>query len=286
MISFTLPTYNQIFGLKKEKIFGYCPNAATTDFAVLLGIDTCRDEQDGFDFRGINLKYRTGPYWTKSYDEDNLVIIVTSIGLWGKTSSFYKNIGIRPMFSYDSIEENLTEINDNNIKKIELGYYPQQAPGKTIQTTLENVHKNGQLIETGNTYTTAKEQSLSFVAKIHKEYEYNGKRYVRVTANSSFVQGYFQLSNREYYKNGDPIWIEVEPVTWLVDKRANLAISERVIIAGVEFDHRTKYSSEYFDYSDYIDIKKFMNRYLVKDLFQNNQIVQNMSKNKSRIKML
>lgn len=286
MISFTFPTYNQIFGLKKEKIFGCCPNAATTDFAVLLGINTCRDEHDGFNFRGISLNYRTGPYWTKSDDEDNSVIIVTSIGLWNKTSPFDKNIGIRPMFTYDSIEDNLTEIDDNNIQKVEVGYYPQQAPEKTIQTILENAYRNGQLIETGNTYTTAKERCLSFTAEIHKEYEYNKQRYVRVIANSSFIQGYFQLSNREYYKNGDPVWIEVEPVTWLVDKRANLAISERVIIAGVEFDHRTKYSSEYFDYSDYIDIKKFMNRYLAKDLFQNNQIVQNMSKNKSRIKIL
>ena len=44
------------------------------------------------------------------------------------------------------------------------------------------------------------------VVSMAQEYEYNGKRYVRVEANSCYNGNNFTLSNGEEYKDGDNVW--------------------------------------------------------------------------------
>ena len=75
-----------------------------------------------------------------------------------------------------------------------------------------------------------------FLAKQHEEYEYNGKRYVRVEANSDCGGNDFTLSNGEDYKDGDNVWIEVQPVKWIVDEKSRMMITEKLIFAGVQFN--------------------------------------------------
>ena len=63
--------------------------------------------------------------------------------------------------------------------------------------------------KTRNSYTTDSRKynayNEKFAPKQHEEYEYNGKRYVRVEANSHFCSRAFILSNGENYRNGDNV---------------------------------------------------------------------------------
>ena len=138
-----------------------------------------------------------------------------------------------------------------------------------MQERLEQAYRRGNISKTRNTYTTDSEKydaySRPFKAKTHEEYEFNGKRYVRVEANSDFGGRPFTLSNGEQYRDGDNIWVEVLPVKWLVDERTRTMITEKLIFSGVQFNKERNYKTRNFDRTD---IKTFMDRYLARDLVQ------------------
>ena len=59
--------------------------------------------------------------------------------------------------------------------------------------------------------------------------------------------------------------MEVQPVKWLVDKEAHLAVAEKVIFSGVPFSIEKEYRPEDFDKTY---IKVFMDMFLSKEMFQ------------------
>ena len=75
----------------------------------------------------------------------------------------------------------------------------------------------------------------------------------------------YSLSNGESYKNGDIVWVEVQPVKWLVDEKSHIMITEKIIFAGVQFNKDNNYYTEDFDKTN---IKAFMDRYLSKEITQ------------------
>ena len=85
---------------------------------------------------------------------------------------------------------------------------------------------------------------------------------MRVKANSCYDGREFTLSNGERYKNGDYVWVEVEPIKWLIDLKSDIALSERLLFAGVQYDHKEDFSTTY--------IKEFMDIYFSKDILVNN----------------
>ena len=129
--------------------------------------------------------------------------------------------------------------------------------------------------KTRNSYTTDSRRynayNEKFAPKQHEEYEYNGKRYVRVKANSDFGSNTFTLSNGENYRDGDYVWVEVSPVKWLVDERAKVMITDKLIFSGIQFNHTRNYHTRDFDRTD---IKIFMDRYLSRDLVQSRGIAE------------
>ena len=162
----------------------------------------------------------------------------------------------------------------DGILEVEYGYYPQKAVSKDMQLKLEQALKSGRLSRTGKGYTTDSKRydyDGKFEPKRHEEYQYNGKRYVRVEANSDFGGNEFQLSNGEKYRDGDNVWIEVSPVKWLVDEKAKIMLTEKVIFAGVQFNHKKDYHVIDFDKTD---IKIFMDRYLSKELEQSRETIK------------
>ena len=84
----------------------------------------------------------------------------------------------------------------------------------------------------------------TFLEQRHEEYEYNGKRYVRVQANSYYDGNDFTLSNGGNYRDGDSVWVEVAPVKWLVDEKARTMITEKLIFSGVQFNRERNYRFE------------------------------------------
>ncbi len=138
-----------------------------------------------------------------------------------------------------------------------------------MQERLERAYRSGSISKTRNSYTTDSRKydayGERFLAKQHEEYEYNGKRYIRVEANSDFGGNRFTLSNGEQYRDGDNVWVEVSPVKWLIDEREKVMLTDKLIFSGVQFNHTRDYHTKDFDKTD---IKTFMDRYLSRDLEQ------------------
>ena len=271
MSDFTFLTEEQCFGNDKLDILKKRgTKAAITDFSILLGAYVSDYHIDN----DSSLEGRTGYYWTKSDDGDNDARVVNDDGHGIFNSVNNRNGGARPALPFSSISSIPTNGESgkrarDGVLEVEYGYYPQKAVSRDMQDRLERAYKSGTISKTRNSYTTDSRKHNTydekFLAKQHEEYEYNGKRYVRVEANSDFEGDEFQLSNGESYRDGDNVWVEVQPVKWLVDERAKVMITDKLIFSGVQFNYTRNYHTRDFDKTD---IKTFMDRYLSRDLEQ------------------
>ena len=271
MSDFTFLTEEQCFGNDKLDILKKRgTKAAITDFSILLGAYVSDYHIDN----DSSLKGRTGWYWTKSDDGDNDARVVNDAGGRSHYNVDRRHGGARPALPFSSISSIPTNGESgkraiDGILEVEYGYYPQKAVAKDMQERLERAYKNRTISRTKNSYTTDSvaydNYDTSFQPQAHQEYEYNGKRYVRVNANSYYDGNYFTLSNGEKYKDGDSVWLEVSPVKWIVDEKSHMMITEKLIFAGVQFNYTRNYHTRDFDKTD---IKTFMDIYLSRDLEQ------------------
>ena len=250
--------------------------AAMTDFSILLGGAVDELHIDGDD----SLEGRTGFYWTKSEDydgQDVIVHIICDDGTLYTADGFERTQGARPALSISSTSSIPTNGGSgapkragDGVLEVEYGYYPQKAVSRDMQKKLERAFARRSLSRTGKKYTTDSrkydECDEVFSPRQHEEFQLDGKKYVRVEANSCFDGDEFELSNGESYSDGNPVWVEVAPVKWLVDERARLMLTDKIIFAGVQFDHtRDAYRTEDFDKTN---IKTFMDEYFSKELEQ------------------
>ena len=272
MSKFTFLTREQCFGNNQLNVIKKRgTRAALTDFAILLGVYVSKNHI----YSDSSLAGRTGSYWTKSYSGKNSnIIIVDNNGDIGDAPTTYRSMGTRlalPLLNLSSIPTNGENGKraKNGVLEVEYGYYPQTAVSGDMQKNLEKAYKMGSIVKTINSYMTDSiyhnEYNKSFQSKMYQEYEYNGKRYVRVKANSCYNGGFFTLSNGEKYKDGDYVWVEVLPVKWLVDEKSLMMITEKIIFAGVRFNDKSNYHTEDFDKTE---IKKFIDEHLWRDMFQ------------------
>lgn len=259
--------------------------AEITDFAILLG---------GI-LGSVNGKTINGWYWLKSTivhyrpNEKELTKprLIFHNGSRSASAVIRRDTGIRPVISFPSIYE----IPSNTIRgimlgqdgeiEVEYGYYPQNAAPSDIQRELEQAFKEGKLRKTGNVYTTDSRRFNDYFSpfkeKQYEEYEYNGKRYVRVKANIIYADNDLAKYGKEY-KNGDNVWIEVQPIKWKVFEELGIMITEKIICAGVQFDRpRGDYNKEELNdiTNDYkiedfpnVDINKFMVVYMAPEMVQ------------------
>ncbi len=272
MSNFTFLTEEQYFGSDKLDILEKRgTKAAITDFSILLGAYVSDNNHIDND---SSLEGRTGWYWTKSDDGDNGARVVRDDGARNCYYVHNRAGGARPALPFSSISSIPTNGESgkrarDGILEVEYGYYPQKAASKDMQERLERAYRSGSISRTRNSYTTDSRKydayGEKFLAKQHEEYEYNGKRYVRVEANSDFGGNAFTLSNGEQYRDGDNVWVEVSPVKWLVDEREKVMLTDKLIFSGVQFNHTRDYHTKDFDKTD---IKTFMDRYLSRDLEQ------------------
>ena len=276
MSDFTILTQGQFFDSDKVDIIRKRgTKAAITDFSVLLGGEVSKNyyvDNDSY-FDGI-----IGDYWTKSCGRDYGVRVIETNGYWYDRDVNGRFVGARPALPFSSINSiptnGVSRRAQDGILEVEYGYYPQKAASRDMQEKLERAYKSRTIAKTKNSYTTDSRKynayNKKFSAEQHEEYEYDGKRYVRIEANSyydgnNFNENDFTLSNGERYRNGDNVWVEVQPVKWLVDERAHIMLTEKIIFSGVQFNHTRDYHTRDFDKTD---IKTFMDRYLSRDLFQ------------------
>ena len=264
MNNFTFLTDEQIFGNNQLDIISrYGTKCAITDFSILLGGYVTSYY---YTSEGNTRKDRTGWWWTKSSDGDNDAIVVSKSGdrSWFNVSK--RSGGYRPALPYSSIQSISSNglSGANGIKEIEYGEYPQTIVDENYSRELERAYNNRSLGTTGKNYTTDSVRyqytDTSFRARTHTEYEYNGSKYIRFVGDSN-CDGEV-LSDGRTIKTGQAYWVRVEPITWLVDERANIALSKKLIFSGVQFKNRRDYKGDF----DRTDIKQFMDNYFSKEI--------------------
>ncbi len=271
----TLMSEGQIWGNDQEAqlevIKKYGSKAAITDLAILTGAYVCEDTTRNIK-EDNSLSGRVGWQWTRSDDRYGDVLDVSCTGDKNIKFICYRAGVIRPVLQSSNIFSLIVPNRVrgyNETEEVEYGEYPQNAVEKNMQQQLGSEYISGNLCKTGRNYTFDSRKyddySNGFLGITYDEYEYAGKKYIRVQANSCYGGNEFQLSNEEKYKNGDYVWIEVQPVKWLIDDRTGLLISKKGLLSGIRFlERESKYNGDF----DTTEMKMYLDEHMSKDLFQ------------------
>ena len=152
----------------------------------------------------------------------------------------------------------------NGILEVEYGEYPQDIVPESFAKTLERAYSNRTIKQTGKKYTTDSvkydDYNQVFKGRNHVEYEYNGKKYIRFVGDYNCQSE--KLSDGRTIQEGSAYWIEVKPIKWLVDEKANIALSKKIIFSGVQFNRVADYKGKF----DKTDIKQFMDKFFSKEI--------------------
>lgn len=233
MHDFTFLSDDEVLYKNKLSIFDKIScQGINTDFARFLG---------GYDIYGY------GRWLTKSFGQNGTIKTITP----GGSNSFqllsHRTASARPAITYSHIKHKATNERVNcGVKEVEYGEYPQSVVDESIAKKLESAYLNKSIKTTGKRYTTDKRKIYNFnnkfTERIHIEYEYEGKKYIRVEGDENSVN--VQLSDGRIIEEKKPYWLEVEPIVWLVDEESNIALSKRLLFAGIQFNrvnnfHRT-----------------------------------------------
>lgn len=270
----TLLSAGQIWGddieSQLEVIRKYGTRAAITDLCVLTGSYLCEDTDYNI-YEDRSLTGRTSCFWTRSYDGDNYVRAVRQYGTRRLKYRYVRDGAVRPVLQSSVI---FSQISPNRVRgyngteEVEYGEYPQNAADSRMQNILESEYNRG-MNKTGRSYTFDSvkydDYDTGFKPVTYEEYEYQGKEYIRIKANSDFGGNKFKLSNGVEYRNGDYVWVEVSPVKWLIDDRTGILISKKGLVSGIRFlDKRTNYKGDF----DRTEMKEYLDRYMLRDLTQ------------------
>ena len=288
----TLLSAGQVFGDDKEEqlevIKKYGTKVAITDLCILTGCYLERKSDYTHIAEDYSLAGRTGAFWTKSerrkllgFDEVFVSNMDGDKSLRGLEDLY---VAIRPVLHstdiFSQISLNRTK-GYNGTEEVEYGEYPQQAVSENMQMTLELKYNMG-MNKTGRNYTfnslPHKYGGSGEVTPItYEEYEYQGKKYIRIKANfgdSKFTD--HLLSNGIEYGSRDYVWVEVSPVKWLIDDKTGLLISKKGLVSGIRFTNSDLY--HHADFSK-TEMKEYLDKYMIHDLTQSVRLgyVQDMS---------
>ena len=246
----------------------------SSDLATLMGCE--------------NIMFSNGCRWgtstiEKCNDEFYSIVFVDECGCLDKWTvdvvfpRFFE--GIRPVLSFSSEEEynrirnrmnqNIHIQSDTNRIMLEYGMYPQNVVSSSLNEELDTLLENGCLKATGNVYTTINETiaELNFlpIIKKYNEYNYNGKRYVRLEKIIYDSIG-ASLSTGETVSDDCFYWLEVSPINWIVDDENRKLISEKVLTAGIKFfpdDRSTNFKNT--------SVYKFLNDTFIREMLQSQE---------------
>lgn len=259
-------------GRQLDVLKKYGTKSAITDLVVLTG-GYCEDRCTYMAPDDSSLKGRTGWVYTRTPSSNGNIFAVYEDGSRTYDYRFERTGAVRPALLSSVIFSQISSDRVrgyNGTEEVEFGEYPQYAPDSDMQRRLENEYQRGALRTTGRDYTFDKtrydEIDRYFQPVRYEEYGYNGKRYIRVKANPDYSHiREFELSNGEYYQNGDYVWVEVSPVKWLIDDRTGILISKRGLVSGIRFHTRNR--SYNGDFST-TDMKEYLDKYMLHDLTQ------------------
>ena len=263
MNKFTLLTDEQTFGSKKiEVIKKLGTKCVISDFTILLGAnfnDKYHMDADS------SLKGRTGSWYLSTSNCGGNVRYVTLEGNRDRIQAGARSSCVRPVLPFSKlsdISQNVVRGN-NGLLEVTYGEYPQYAVDPKLNEILDNEFLNGTLKKTGKEYVTDSRKTFDYSQIFrpikHIEYEYNGKKYVRVKNNSIFMH---QLSNGVIPEENDYVWVEVSPITWYVDENSKILISKTLLASGIRFCDHGNYKDNFRKTEMYM----FLNKYFAKNI--------------------
>ena len=278
----TLLSDGQIWGNSNEPqlevISKYGTKAAITDLCILTGGYLCENTKYNIN-EDRSLTGRIGWFWTRSND----VSVVDKEGNRCCSIRYARNGTVRPALQSSVIFSQIYQSRVrryNGTEEVEFGEYPQYAADSRMQSILESEYNKGMMNKTGGSYTfdsvKYNDYNTGFKPVTYEEYEYQGNKYIRIKANSDFDGGKFMLSNGACYKDGDYVWVEVAPVKWLIDDENNQLISKKGLVSGIRFLDR---KINYYGNFNKTEMYEYLNKYMIKDLFQNVNCIQKGSDN-------
>ncbi len=247
-----------------EVLKNYGTACAVTDFCILLGAYVSAH----YTTEGKTLADRAGFWWTASSGADGRVSVVSKVGSMCAKDPAERSAAVRPCIPLTDIPADLVKAAEDvcGIPEIRYGAYPQAAAPTPIANTLERLLAEEKLRRTGKAYTIDSrkysDREKGFLPRKLAEYGYDGKKYVRVKANSDFGGQQFALTNGTGYFNGDYVWVEVSPVVWLVDRGAGLALSKKCLFSGVKFTELGGYTGDF----EHSWMKRFLDAYFGPEL--------------------
>lgn len=198
-----------------------------------------------------------------------------------------RNICYRPCTAVRDLPKNVEKTTEQTIF---YGEYPQSVAHKDVYDKLEKLYKLGALIESGKTYTTQGNKCYyaygewnheKFEEKLNREYVYGGKKYVRMEANlpvrdSDMRTLRLTLSDGRVIEDGEPVWVEVQPIEWFIDDNTETMFTKNGVFSGVGYDNSNPKSNDFkgttccdflerFFEKDIVpsELTKYINRYSV-----------------------
>lgn len=262
---FTFLSEDQVFGLNGLEIFEKdCIIAEATDFAFFLGTET------------FSKNYRLiGDWFTRSKTQNSRgVCYVDNHGMCEFGVPLNRITGARPAIAYSSIASKASKKRKNadGIVEVDYGEYPQTYTGEYLSNVLEEAYIKGELKETGKVYTTDsvfwRDVNTPFEPRTFREFEYtDGKKYICFEGDGNCDKE--KLRGEEIVKGGR-YWIEVKPITWLVDEQANIALSKYILFSGVQFDDVDEYDGDFKN----TNIKEYMNEYFSKEILKTGELLK------------
>ena len=267
----TLLSEGQIWGNSSESqlevIRKYGTKAIITDLCILTGSYIWKETI----VEDLSSTVRTSWFWTRSDDGSRDVVVVFRRGYRSFCSRYARYGAVRPALQSSVIFSQIFPnrvMGYNGIEEVEYGEYPQNAADSRMQNILESEYNRG-MNKTGRSYTFDSvrydDYDTGFKPVTYEEYEYQGKKYIRIKANSDFGGDRFMLSNGVKYRDGDYVWVEVSPVKWLIDNKTGILISKKGLVSGIRFLNKsTNYKGDFSK----TEMKEYLDRYMSKELFQ------------------
>ncbi len=273
MFDFVFLKDEDIYGNNRLSIFRklkYEPVA--TDYSILLGIMRC---SSAYDDKGKNRN--SALWWTSSiYGSGGREVFAAGPNSNHSDSREVNTnyIGVRPAIKYSSIEpycKNKKYIG-KGVLQVEFGNYPRDVVDSNLSNFLENAYNSGALIATTKKYTGrsrgyTNNKGGTFQREF-EEYEYQGKRYIRYVCDSCIFNASFHGNCHVIL--GDVYWIEVEPVKWLVDEKADIALSKDILFSGIEFNNGNYYGDDFKNTT----IKRYLDKYFLNEITSVKDIVK------------
>ena len=253
----------QVSDDNKLELFKEIPISSNrTDFAIITG------GYSGYDNNSYYLKNRI-------LDDNRGIVKLYNIQF----------AGIRLAYPYHNIENELNIYLDYNerLTIVTYGEYPSNSLSNEESNSLDYRYltKDSKLQQTGKIYHIYNKNKLITVPEFQDDKD---NKYVRMKIYNPNYPYYkrhdTKFSDGASYFNDFYTWIKVEPITWYKDTQSGLLISEKILLSGVPYRY-----TDNIKFED-TDIYKFINDYMLKEIFGDSNLLIDTKENNEVIKQI